>query len=350
MGASRLDHDRGTDDGTGLMVRRLRQRCFVLTSPRLIGNHSGGPIVDRTWVCQNGGVRVAAGTLMKSFLILLAAGMIAVSHAAYAQAPSPGEIVTQAPADAWADIPDADLLTMALVDGRTVTIQLVRGFAPVHVANIEALAAAHWFDGVSVNRVQENYVVQWGDASEQKPLPPGLGVAPAGDYDRPLAGLGFRPLGFPDAYAPKTGHAGGWPIATDGARAWLPHCFGMVGVGRNLAPDTGTGAELYVVNGHAPRHLDRNIALVGRVIDGIEALTSLPRGTGALGFYEQPGARVAIASVRKGSLKRWQVLNTDSAAFAAYADARANRRDSFFIRPAGGADICNVPVPVRAVP
>ncbi len=281
---------------------------------------------------------------------LLVLGLLALAAPAQAQVLSPGEIVAQSSADAWTDIPDTDLQTLTLANGRTVTIQLVRGFAPVHVRNIELLVAAGWFDGVSINRVQENYVVQWGDGSESKPLPTGLGVAPTSDYERPLAGLGFRPLGTPDAYAAQTGHAGGWPVATDGTRAWLPHCFGMVGVGRGLAPDTGTGAELYVVNGHAPRHLDRNIALAGRVIDGIEALTTLPRGTGPLGFYEQPEQRVGISTVRTGSPRRWQMLKTDSQTFAAFADARANRRDSFFIRPAGGADICNVPVPVRTKP
>ena len=136
-------------------------------------------------------------------------------------------------------------------------------------------------------------------------------------------------------------------------RGWPTHCYAMVGVGRDMPPDTGTGAELYTVIGHAPRHLDRNIALVGRVIEGIEHLSSLPRGTGALGFYESAEERVPILSVRMGSevkgLPAYQYLSTESASFAAYADARANRRDPFFIHPAGGADICNIPVPVRRV-
>jgi peptidylprolyl isomerase len=121
-----------------------------------------------------------------------------------------------------------------------------------------------------------------------------------------------------------------------------------------MPPDTGTGAELYTVIGHAPRHLDRNIALVGRVIAGIEHLSSLPRGTGALGFYEKPEERVTITSMRLGNeiagLPRYQYLSTESASFARYADARANRRDAFFIQPAGGADICNIPVPIRKAP
>ena len=100
-------------------------------------------------------------------------------------------------------------------------------------------------------------------------------------------------------------------------------------------------------------HLDRNIALVGRVIEGIEHLSSLPRGTGALGFYETAAERVPIVSVRLGGevsgLPAYEYLSTESDSFARYADARANRRDAFFIRPAGGADICNIPVPVRRV-
>jgi hypothetical protein len=131
------------------------------------------------------------------------------------------------------------------------------------------------------------------------------------------------------------------------------HCYGMVGVGRDMPPDSGSGAELYVVIGHAPRHLDRNIALVGRVIEGIEHLSSLPRGTVALGFYESAEERTVIRSIRLLSemeidpVPQYEYLSTESASFAAYAEARANRRDPFFIRPAGGADICNIPVPVR---
>jgi peptidylprolyl isomerase len=122
-----------------------------------------------------------------------------------------------------------------------------------------------------------------------------------------------------------------------------------------MPPDTGSGAELYVVIGHGPRHLDRNIAAVGRVLAGIEGLSALPRGTGALGFYTDPAQRVKLVSARMAlelpvsERPRFEVLRTDSASFAAWADARANRRDEFFVRPAGGADICNLLPPVREV-
>jgi cyclophilin family peptidyl-prolyl cis-trans isomerase len=302
---------------------------------------------------------------------------------------SPAEIVAAAPAADWVAIDLADLLVMDLVPDtkgkqRRVVIQLMPPpFSQGWIGNIRKLAAAKWWDGTSVNRVQDNYVVQWGDVTEKKALPEGLVNVPESEYvsriphvllNRGPASPEFGSDQYPlrDLYAVRANFAYGWPIgiehfpkgkgptgrgALDPKTAWPIHCYGMVGVGRGLPPDTGTGAELYTVIGHAPRHLDRNIALVGRVIEGIEHLSSLPRGTGALGFYEKVEERVPITSVRIAnelptdkSFPTFQTLSTESATFAKYADARANRRDPFFITPAGGADICNIPVPVRRKP
>jgi hypothetical protein len=42
-----------------------------------------------------------------------------------------------------------------------------------------------------------------------------------------------------------------------------------------------------------------------------------------------------------------QVLRTDSKVFAAVVDAKRNRRDDFYTRPAGKIDLCNINVPTR---
>jgi len=280
-----------------------------------------------------------------------------------AAAPAPkaktaSELVASAPASAWRTIPADDLLVMQLQNGSGVVIQLAPEFAPVHVANLRALAKAHWWDKASIYRVQDNYVVQWGKNETSDPLPAGVVAKPPAEYARPLKGLIVTPLPYPDDYAPKAGYALGWPIGYDpkGGTANLTHCYGYVGVGRDLAPDTGTGGELYAVIGHAPRHLDRNIAVVGRVIGGIENLSTLPRGTEALGFYKERSQDVPIASVRLASdlpvaeRPSFQAMDTNAAAFRAYVKARANRKDDFFIRPAGGVDLCNAPVPIRPAP
>ncbi|MBA2933877.1 peptidylprolyl isomerase [Sphingomonas sp. CGMCC 1.13654] len=271
-------------------------------------------------------------------------------------AKSPGEIVAAAPASAWRAVDPDNLLLMDLGNDGHVAIELTPAFAPAHVANIRALVRGHWFDGNAIVRVQDNYVVQWGGADEKKPLPVGVAAHLPAEYERPRTGLAIRALGSRDVYAPEVGHADGWPVASDGKSAWLPHCYGMVGVGRDMPPDTGTGAELYTVIGQAPRHLDRNITVVGRIVDGIEAMTALPRGTGDLGFYSDPTQRLAITRARIASdvpeaeRPRYQVMRSDAPAFAAYVDARANRRDAFFVRPAGAVDICNAPVPTRRAP
>jgi peptidylprolyl isomerase len=272
-------------------------------------------------------------------------------------APEPSKIVESAPASAWREIEPENLLVVELKDGGRVVIELAPAFAPVHVANVKAFARGGWWNGASVYRVQDNYVAQWGNNEAKIPFPKAVVAKPPAEYARPLAGLSVRALGYPDSYAPMVGHADGWPVGYDppAGQAWLTHCYGFVGVGRDLAPDTGSGGELYAVIGHAPRHLDLNIALIGRVVEGMPLLSARPRGTGKLGFYEHEEQNVGIARARLASdmpaagRPRYQVMRSDSPAFADYIRGRANRGGEFFQRPAGGVDLCNTPVPVRKV-
>ena len=265
---------------------------------------------------------------------------------------TPPDLIAAATASAWRAIPPQDLLVIDLKSGARIIIQLAPAFAPVHVANLHALARAHWWDGAAIYRVQDNYVAQWGHNDDRK-LPAGIVARPPAEYDRPTKGLHFARFPYRDSYAPVVGHAAGWPVALHGTRANLTHCYATVGVGRDLSPDTGTGGELYAIISGAPRALDRNIAIVGRVISGIEALTSLPRGTEALGFYKDRSSDVPITATRLASdisaadRPAFEVMDTASAVFARLVRLRANRHDDFYTRSAGGVDICNAPVPIR---
>lgn len=314
---------------------------------------------------------LSSGFARSSLSLLSLAILIpaAVARNDEAAVPSPPEIVASAPAAEWVAIAPADLLVMDLAPdtagrARRVVIQLLPApFSQGWIGNVRKLAAAHWWDGTSVNRAQDNYVVQWGDPNgddkaHAKPLPPGLIENSESAYLAPRFAL---PAGAEtalslgaDAYAPDTRIISGWPVGLDKDHAWPLHCYGMVGVGRDDPPDTGSGAELYAVIGQAPRQLDRNIAMIGRVIEGINLLSTLPRGTADIGFYATAGERVPILAIRNGGdvpgLPTYQYLSTSGSAFARYAAARANRRDRFFVQPAGGVDACNVPVPVRRAP
>ena len=308
---------------------------------------------------------------MNLFRLPLAAALLAATLAASAQnAPqaesanktrSMQELLDASKSSDWRNLDPARTLYMDLASGRVV-IELAPEFAPAHVANIRAMAKAGYWNGLSINRSQDNFVVQWGDPatdeSARKPLPKTAKAKLPAEFTRSSKNIPFTPLPDVDGWARQVGFSDGFPIGLDttDSTAWLAHCYGMVGAGRDTAADSSTGAELYVVTGQSPRQLDRNITSVGRVVQGMELLSVLPRGTGPLGFYEAPEQRVAIQSIRLAAdLKpaerlKLQVLRTDTPLFTALVEARRNRRDDFYKRPAGHIDLCNVPLPVRTAP
>ncbi len=260
------------------------------------------------------------------------------------------------PAD-WRPLDPANTLYMELPSGRVV-IELAPDFAPKSVENIKTLVSAHYFDGLAITRSQENYVVQWGDPhaedeAQRRSLGDAATTIPA-EFERQAAGLAFTPIPGPDGYADEVGYSKGFAAARENGKAWLTHCYASLGVGRGDTADSGNGAELYVVIGHAPRNLDRNITLAGRVIEGMEHLSTLARGTGPLGFYEKPEQMTPITSIRLGSelpeaeRAHVEVLRTDTETFRKYVDARAHRsRDGWYLVDQNFVDLCNVRVPTR---
>ena len=274
-----------------------------------------------------------------------------------------GDVLKAAKPSDWHALDPANTLYLDMGNGRVV-IELAPGFAPQHVQNIKTLVGEKYFDGLAFVRSHDNYVVQWGDPNadakpEDKDQPRAFGSARKmlkAEFTVPAKGIAFTPLRDRDGYAPQTGFVGDFAAARDpkSNRAWLTHCYGTVGVGRDLDIDSGSGAELYAVITGASRWLDRNITVVGRVVQGMELLSVLPRGTGPLGFYEKPEQRVPIKSIRLASdipeneRTSLEVLRTDTPTFAALVEARRNRQDDFYKTPAGYIDVCSVPLPVRS--
>jgi peptidylprolyl isomerase len=267
-----------------------------------------------------------------------------------------GEILEQSPASDWRAVDPDNTLYMDLEGGGRIIIELAPTYAPRHAANVRALARAHFWDNSPIARSQENYVVQW-NRDDGDTTPRGeASVSLEAEFDRPRAGVSVVRLQDPDSYAREVGFVEGFPVAGDGRLSWLAHCYGMVGAGRGDTTDSGSGAELYVVIGHAPRHLDRNVTLLGRVLQGMEHLTVLPRGTGPLGFYEEGVARPMIRSIRLASelpeseRVNLEALRTESATFRAVLESRRTRREAWFVQPTGRINVCNAPLPVRIAP
>lgn len=286
-------------------------------------------------------------------LVLAACASSAPSAEGQAQVRSLQEILDQSPASDWRTVDPENTVYMDLPGGRVI-IELSTTFTPEHTRNIRELVRAGWFNGAAIMRSQENYVVQWGRDENDTTTSRGAASATlTPEFWRARAGLNVTRLQDPDSYAREVGFADGWPMASNGREAWMAHCYGMVGAGRGDTADSGSGAELYVVIGHAPRHLDRNIATVGRVLQGMELLSVMPRGTGPLGFYETPRERTAIRRVRMAAdvpaaeRTNLEALRTDSATFRDVIESRRFRRESWFLDPVGHINLCNVQLPVR---
>lgn len=309
--------------------------------------------------------RFALSPLALSLALICALAALPGANAADAagNTPTAKELLAKSKPAEWRAPDPQNLLYMQLPQGRVV-IELASDFTPLHAANIRTLVHEHYFDGLAIVRVQDNFVTQWDDpvgdedkvdktklrslGKAEKTLPP--------EYTRAIdPKLPWTALPDGDVYAPQVGFSEGFPVARDPASGheWLTHCYGMVGVARDIAPDSGNGSSLYAVIGQAPRGLDRNLAIAGRVLQGMQYLSALPRGTGPLSFYTKDSERTPIISVRLASdlpeaqRERIEVLRTDSPTFAAVIEAKRNRHDDFYTVPAGKIDLCSIDIPVR---
>jgi peptidylprolyl isomerase len=263
------------------------------------------------------------------------------------------DLLAQSKPEEWRSLDPENTLYMDFPRGRVI-IELAPDFAPNHVANIKALAREGYFVNGAVTRVQDNYVTQWAQAADPA-RPPKVGVEKLkAEFTRPRdTTIAFDLLPDPDTYAPEVGFSNGFPVARDATSMWMVHCYGVVGAGRENDDDSGSGVELYAINGVPPRGLDRNLSVVGRVVQGMELLSALPRGTEALGFYATPAEYHRFADIKvaadipEANRTNLEVLRTDSGTFATLVNSRRWRKDDFYRVPAGRIGLCNINVPVR---
>lgn len=300
-----------------------------------------------------------ASRLALAALALLAAGSAGAAPAKPEKElppkPSLADVVKASKPGDWRALDPDNTLYMDLPTGRVI-IELAPSFAPATAANIRALVREQYFDDLFIIRSQDGFVVQWGDPDEENPKPFKAAKTIKAEFTAPIKSAGgFTRLKDGDVYAPQVGHVNGFPAARDprSGQTWLVHCPAMIGVARDTGSDSGNGSQLYVVTGHAPRHLDRNITVVGRVVHGMPLLSVQPRGTGAAGFYEKPEQRMPLKLVRmaadvpEAERSRFEVMRTDSATYQAVVEAQRNRGGPWTKVAAGRIDLCNAPIPVR---
>lgn len=292
----------------------------------------------------------------------MVSGVMAKPSAASARLTQADIIKNAAPGD-WRRL-DPDNTVVMEVQGKPVIFELAPRFAPRHVANIKTLTREGYYTGSAIVRVQDNYVTQWADPADEekekdkpKPLGTALAQLPA-EFSIAYKGLPLTRFTDPDGWAPVSGFVDGMPVAADPGKnkAWLAHCYGMVGAARSAKPDSSNGTSLYAINGQGPRQLDLNITVVGRVVKGMDVLSSLPRGPGPMGFYEKPEHYIPItrarllADIPAEERPAIEVLRTDTATWRQLVEASRHAVGGWAVRSALHSNICNRSVPTRDIP
>ncbi|HUD97337.1 MAG TPA: peptidylprolyl isomerase, partial [Woeseiaceae bacterium] len=184
---------------------------------------------------------VAAGVLLAWWGMVLLMAAVAIPAGDAAAGPTMDEVLAASKPSDWRPLDPENTLYLELPAGRVI-IELAPDFAPRHVANIRTLAGERYFDGLAIVRVQDNYVVQWGDPGGDRSVGKTQKTL-AAEFTRPATGLEFTVLPDPDTYAPQTGFVAGFPAARDkpDGTAWPAHCYGMLGAGRENDADSGGG-------------------------------------------------------------------------------------------------------------
>ena len=141
-----------------------------------------------------------------------------------------------------------DILYLQLKDG-LVIIQTFPDKAPNHVERIKELAKEKFYDGIVFHRVIDGFMAQTGD-------PTGTG---AGGSDKPDLEAEFNDVS---------------------------HKRGIVSMARTMEPDSANSQFFIMINDQT--YLDGQYTVWGRVIQGMEHVDNIKKGTGANGSVKNP--------------------------------------------------------------
>lgn len=258
----------------------------------------------------------------------------------------------------WLDLAQAELVYLQLEQG-VVVLQLASPFAPRHAERFRQLVESGFYDGLSFYRVIDQFVLQAGLPDDEKHPNGHTRQWPAlkAEFMWPSdthPAKDFVLVQTDDIFAKETGFRAGFPVGRDAKEEWLLNCPNMVSMARNEAADSAT-TEIAIMQGQAPRHLDRNMSMVAKVVWGGEWLNLVKRGDKASGgMIADFSQRSLIVKARMGTQLSTteqiplQILNAKSRAFMDKLAAHRQRSSAFFHDKGNGkVDICYQQLTVR---
>ena len=161
-----------------------------------------------------------------------------------------------------------NIMILKLKDG-DVTIELFDEIAPNHVERFQKLAKEKKYDGVIFHRVIDGFMAQTGDVQ--------FGNSNSENFDIGRAGTGGSK--YPDLKAEFNE---------------APHERGTLSMARSSDPNSAN-SQFFICFQSAP-HLDRQYTVFGKVIDGMEFVDLIKRGTGSNGEVTEPDKIISLTA------------------------------------------------------
>lgn len=293
---------------------------------------------------------------MKNYIAYIAAITALGLSPAWADAiegkASPADIIAATSDEDWRALDPENTLYFELERGRVV-IALSTSLAHNHVSQIKSLAREGFYEGLSFYRVIDGFVAQGGDPFSERDVKTAKTEMVA-EFDEPLTDeTPFVQQVDIDGYAPSIGWVDSLPVGADLAakRIWHLHCTGAFAYGRNNETDSAS-TEIYIAL-QPQRYLDRNLTVAGRVVYGMEHIQALRRVSPPETKEDDLGETIkavhVAADVSEEKRIDLEILDSNSASFADYIEARRNRPEAFFYFRPDYMDICALNVPVRPI-
>ncbi|WP_372761823.1 peptidylprolyl isomerase [Pseudoalteromonas sp.] len=294
--------------------------------------------------------------VMVTAAVVLLNGCVAVQHQGAAVeaelAPektlTASEIIANAADSDWRTVDANNVLKITLPTGAAY-IELNPQLAPLHVENIKKLAREGFYQGTNVYRFVEGFVAQGGDSSASKAIKTASKSVPAEFYLTTPEPLAITEVAA-DGYAAVTGFLNGFAVAQNSAhtQTWQVHCNGVFAMARNNDINSG-GTEFFVTLGHAPRYLDKNISVFGRVLAGMEHFNRLQRTSSPGEAFNPITDMQVLADIHAVDTTMFKVMKTNSLPFKQLIKARKNRTAAWFVHSAHYIDVCAMAIPTQRV-
>lgn len=257
---------------------------------------------------------------------------------------------TQQKSAQWRTLSPDDTLYIETENGRVI-IELATNFSPRHVERVKKLVRSGFYDGLDFYRVIDTFVVQGGDMAETSSNPLAKQTIKS-EFEWPIdSSKHYTLVQEPDLLAEQTGFIDGFAVGRDSkeGKEWLISCPGVINLART-ADIHSASTDFAIMMGQAPRHLDRNMSIFGRIIDGMPVLNHIKRGDAKNGgVIEDPKARSKIVKMTiasdlpKAQQQTIKIENTHSENFKQKIKERRERANPFYLHKGNGAiDICYI--------